>query len=201
MKIRSLDIALTSSCAALYCIGSLATAFIPTGVIIQLRPAVLIPAIFSVLFGPWIGSVGAALGTFIASIIRYGTPLLTIFSGTPANFACFYILGYLTWKLSRKMHWTISYLIANLVAFFTGFLIIAIGLYILALLMVNGVIAGFPWLTKWLNPIVMFMGTLVVGFLPEFSVSYFIGIPLIVAICKVLPQVPFAKLLRTTAEK
>jgi len=76
-------------------VGSLFTAYIPAGFIIQLRPAVVIPAVFAVLFRPWIGGLGTALGTFIASLIRYGTP---------ANFRCLFLIGHLTWKLSRRLH-------------------------------------------------------------------------------------------------
>jgi len=189
----SRGVALTATCAALYCIGSLLTAYIPTGFIIQLRPAVVIPAVFAVLFGSWVGGLGAAIGTFIASIVRYGTPLLTIFSGTPANFACFFLLGYITWRLSRRWHWTVGYLFGNLVGYLMGSVIIAMGLYALALLTLGGVIAGPAWLSKWLNPFVMFVGTLIVGFLLEFLTSYLVGLPIILAVLRALPQVPFAR--------
>ncbi len=193
MRATSKDVALTTICAALYCVGSLLTAYIPTGFIIQLRPAVVIPAVFAVLFGPWIGGLGAALGTFIASLIRYGTPLLTLFSGTPANFVCFFLIGRLTWKLSGRLHWTLSYLIGNLVGYLAGFVIIAVGLYVLALITMGGAMIGLPWLSKWLNPLVMLVGVLAVGFLPEFVVSYLAGVPIIASASKVLPQAPFAR--------
>lgn len=130
---KARHIALIAINAALYCVGSLATAYIPTGIFfIQFRPAIAIPAVFAVLFGPWVGGLGAALGTFIASIIRYGTPLLTIFSGTPANLAGFAVLGYLAQKLMRKTHWIMAVIIGTIAGMSIGSIIIGIGLHALA---------------------------------------------------------------------
>lgn len=104
----SLNVVLTAICAALYAVGSYATAYIPTPWLVQLRPAVVIPAVFAVLFGPLVGGLGAAIDTFIASIFTYGTAVLTIFSGTPGNFVCFYVMGKLckpfTWRNFMAQH-------------------------------------------------------------------------------------------------
>jgi len=40
------------------------------------------------------------------------------------------------------------------------------GLYVLALITMSGAMIGLPWLSKWLNPLVMLIGVLAVGFLP-----------------------------------
>ena len=117
---RSLYVTMTGICAALYALGSYATSYIesPWG-IGQFRPAVVIPAFFAIAFGPLVGGIGAALGTFLQSIARYGHPWLTLVSGTPANFLAFYMLGYL---LHEKFTWTrfvtvgvITLIIANFV--------------------------------------------------------------------------------------
>jgi energy-coupling factor transport system substrate-specific component len=92
VRINTKEISALAINAALYAIGSYATAYIPTPWIVQLRPAVVVPAVFAVLFGPLVGGLGAAIGTFIASIFTYGTAVLTVFSGTPANFVCFYLI-------------------------------------------------------------------------------------------------------------
>jgi Na+/proline symporter len=65
-KSRSLMVISTALCAALYAIGAYATAYIqsPWGMG-QFRPAVVIPAFFATIFGPWTGGVGAAIGTLI----------------------------------------------------------------------------------------------------------------------------------------
>lgn len=126
------DVAGIGICAALYMATILTTAYIPTGVVIQFRPALIVPAIFAVVMGPWVGGLGAALGTFIASIIRYGTPILTIFSGTPGNFLGFFILGYAFRALVKRYHWTISYTIACILGTLVGSSVVVIGLYFLA---------------------------------------------------------------------
>lgn len=101
---KSLYVTVTAICAALYAVGSYATSYIesPWG-IGQFRPAIVIPAFFAIVFGPWVGGIGAALGTFIQSIFRYGHPWLTLVSGTPANFIAFFLLGYV---LNKKFTWT-----------------------------------------------------------------------------------------------
>jgi len=102
-KPKSLTVTLTVVNAALYAIGAYVTSYIesPWG-IGQFRPAIVIPALFAILFGPWVGGVGAALGTLMASQLRYGQPILSLMSGTPANFLGFFILGKL---LENKFNW------------------------------------------------------------------------------------------------
>ena len=60
-------------CAALYAVGSFATAYIPSpwgfG---QFRPAVVIPAFFAAIFGPMPAGIGAAMGTLIADSVKHG---------------------------------------------------------------------------------------------------------------------------------
>jgi len=55
----ALIIVATAVSAALYAVGSLTTAYIPSpwgmG---QFRPAVVIPSFFAVVFGPWAGGLG-----------------------------------------------------------------------------------------------------------------------------------------------
>ena len=169
---RSRFISLTALNAALYAAFSLATAYIPTPFIIQFRPAVVIPAIFAALFGPLVGGLGAAIGTFTASILRYGTPLLTIFSGTPANFVGFYILGYLTEKYDQRGSWFKGFIIGGILGLLAGFTIIAIGLYFLA------TVVGLQSLVNWTNP--GFIATaLVFGIASELPFVLFLGPPVI----------------------
>lgn len=59
-------------------------------------PAVIIPAVFAVLFGPWVGGFGAAIGIFIRDMLFHGNPLLSLTAGVPPNFVVFFIIGYLT---------------------------------------------------------------------------------------------------------
>ncbi|MGD6934139.1 MAG: ECF transporter S component [Candidatus Bathyarchaeia archaeon] len=115
----TLIIVATALNAALYAVGSLTTAYIPSpwgmG---QFRPAVVIPSFFATVFGPWAGGLGAALGTLIADSIKHGGIYPgSLLSAVPGNFIGFFIMGYFlrkkfTW--SRFITWTnISLLIAN----------------------------------------------------------------------------------------
>ena len=126
IKITSKEVAAIAINAGLYAVGSYATAYIPTPWIVQLRPAVVIPAIFAVLFGPLVGGLGAAIGTFTASIVTYGTPVLTIFSGMPGNFACFYLLG----KFARPYNHR-NFAAGTLIGSLVGSVIIGFGLWFL----------------------------------------------------------------------
>ena len=143
MRLSTKEIAGIILCAALYFTAILLTAYIPTGFIIQFRPAIVVPAIFAVVMGSWVGGSGAALGTFTASIIRYGTPILTIFSGTPGNFLGFWTLGYVTKRLMRKYHWTLAYVVGAILYSSVSSAVIAVGLYFLA------TIVGLAIVAKW----------------------------------------------------
>jgi uncharacterized membrane protein len=125
-KMTAKEIAAIAINASLYATGSYLTAYIPTPWIVQLRPAVVIPAVFAVVFGPLVGGLGAAIGTFIASIITYGTPLLTIFSGIPANFACFYLLGRFSKPYNHR-----NFAAGTMIGFLVGSIIIGFGLWFL----------------------------------------------------------------------
>lgn len=94
--ITSISVAATAICAALYAVFSFATAYIesPWGMG-QFRPAVVIPAVFAVVFGPLPAGLGAAVGTLICDSIKHGClyiPSLT--AAVPGNFIGFYFLGY-----------------------------------------------------------------------------------------------------------
>ena len=121
---NSKTLALISVNAALYALSAYATSYIesPWG-IGQFRPAIVIPFYFAMAFGPMVGGIGAALGTFIASIFRYGQPWLTLVSGTPGNFIGFYLVGVVLYK---KFTWT-RFLIASLVGLLAGNITAAFG--------------------------------------------------------------------------
>lgn len=63
---------------------------------VRFWPAVVVPAVFSVLFGPLFGGVGAAIGIFISDMLSHGMPFLSLSVGVTSNFTAFYILGHMT---------------------------------------------------------------------------------------------------------
>ena len=98
----SLRLATTVVNAALYALTGLLWTVIPiTAFGVRFWPQVFVPAAFSVLFGPWTGGVGAAIGIFIADVF-YGhhDPLLSLLVGVPSNFVGFFVIGLLTHKSS-----------------------------------------------------------------------------------------------------
>jgi len=100
-KMPALTVALSATCAVLYAIGSYLTAYMhsPWGAG-QFRPAVVIPAVFATLFGPFIGGLGAAVGTLIADSVSHGQIYVrSLVSAVPGNFVGFYLFG---WLMKRK---------------------------------------------------------------------------------------------------
>ncbi|MGQ9538422.1 MAG: ECF transporter S component [Candidatus Bathycorpusculaceae bacterium] len=102
-KITALSVAMAGICAALYAlIGRLTDLGITFGGV-AFWPAAVIPAVFSVLFGPWVGGTGAAIGIFIRDMMFHGDALLSLSAGVTANFAGGFLIGYfartsLNWK-------------------------------------------------------------------------------------------------------
>jgi len=125
---KALSLALISINAALYAIAIAATSPIPTPWGIgNFRPGVVIPAFFSVVFGPFVGGIGAAIGCFLGdfalSFFGLTTPLLSLVAGVPGNFVGFYVLGWLYTK-RRSLS---SFILSNFVALFAGNLVAALG--------------------------------------------------------------------------
>ena len=108
---------MTAICAALYAAVGLLTSFGFTLGGVAFWPAAFIPAIFAVLFGPWIGAVGASMGIFIRDLLYHGNPLLSLVAGVTGNFAMFFIIGYVSRiDLDRKKR-VLSIIVASIVAF------------------------------------------------------------------------------------
>ena len=101
----SLLVVAAAICAALYAVGSYLTAYIPSPFGFgQFRPAVIVPALFGALFGPFPAAVGAAFGTLIADSTKHGYLYPGSFlAAVPGNFVGFFIFGYI---LKKKFTWT-----------------------------------------------------------------------------------------------
>ena len=105
MRTRTARLSLTSACAALYAGFGYLTylgIFTPVVGVVRFWPAVIIPALFSVIFGPLIGGLGAAIGIFISDLVIHGNALLSLTVGVPANFIGFYLIGVLS---RRNFNW------------------------------------------------------------------------------------------------
>ena len=94
MQIKTLDLVVIAICAALYATFGILTAglsFFGIGFL----PAVVIPAVFAYLFGPWVGGIGGAIGIFIRDMYVHHIPLLSLAAGVPPNFILFFLIGYI----------------------------------------------------------------------------------------------------------
>ncbi len=72
---------------------------------VRFWPQAVIPAVFAVVFGPWVGGLGAALGILLNDAIISGNILLSLLAGVTANFAGFWLLGYIA---RRRVSWVKS---------------------------------------------------------------------------------------------
>ena len=94
---KTQDIAVMGICAALYAIVGISTAnvnFFGIGFL----PAVVIPAVFAVLYGPWVGGISGAIGIFIRDMFVHGNAALSIVAGVPPNFILFFLIGYISYR-------------------------------------------------------------------------------------------------------
>ena len=110
-KLKTRDIAVIGICAALYAAVGVLTANI-SFFGIGFLPAVVIPAIFAVLYGPWVGGISGAIGIFIRDMIVHGNPALSIIAGVPANFILFFMIGYITFKRITQKQVIVGVIIA-----------------------------------------------------------------------------------------
>jgi uncharacterized membrane protein len=119
---KAFDAAIIAICAALYAVIGYLTSFGVTLGGVAFWPAAFVPAVFAVLFGPWIGGTGAAIGIFIRDLAYHGDPFLSLTAGVSANFVAFFIIGYVSrTKLDRKK--TVLSLIIGSVIILAGLLL------------------------------------------------------------------------------
>jgi hypothetical protein len=105
---KTIDIAMIGISAALYAIVGVLTnmgIINPFFGVVKFWPAVFIPGIFAVLFGPWVGGIGAAIGIFVSDMVQpgHGIALLSLTVGCTSNFVGFYLVGYIS-RQNIKWH-------------------------------------------------------------------------------------------------
>lgn len=106
---KPLDVAATAINAALYAVFGYIFFFIipittPGLGLVRFWPVVIIPAVFAVLFGPWVGGIGGAIGIFISDMLIHGNPILSLMAGVTSNFALFFLIGYIS---RRNFNWKV----------------------------------------------------------------------------------------------
>lgn len=105
---------------------------------VRFWPPVIIPAVFAVLFGPWVGGFGAAVGIFISDMFIHGNPVLSLMAGVTSNFVAFWLIGYIA---NKKIDWKIPMLGFGVISALLIWVSFAVLAYEYALLF-SGVIIG-----------------------------------------------------------
>lgn len=114
-KLRAMDVAIIGMCAALYAVVGRLTDFGVTFIGVAFWPAAVIPAIFAMLYGPWVGGTGAAIGIFARDLLFHGDPVLSLIAGIPPNFVMFFIIGYVSQKRIDTKKLAVASVIAAIV--------------------------------------------------------------------------------------
>jgi len=96
--LKTQEVAVIGICAAVYAVIGRLTDLGLTFVGVAFFPAVVIPAVFAVLFGPWVGGFGGAIGIFIRDMLFHGNAFLSLTVRVPANFVVFFIIGFVAGK-------------------------------------------------------------------------------------------------------
>jgi hypothetical protein len=78
--------------------------FTPVIGVVRFWPSVIVPGFFSVVYGPMVGGLGAAIGIFISDLAIHGNALLSLAVGVPANFLGFYLMGLLARRRTGRLH-------------------------------------------------------------------------------------------------
>lgn len=104
---KTIDVAMIGVSAALYAIVGVLTNMglvAPVVGVVKFWPAVIVPGIFAVLFGPWVGGISAAIGIFVSDMVQpgHGIPLLSLTVGCTSNFVGFFLIGLIS---RRNMKW------------------------------------------------------------------------------------------------
>jgi hypothetical protein len=60
--------------------------------------AVVVPAVFAALFGPFVGGVGAAIGIFLSDMVVHGNAFVSLVAGVTSNYVMFHLIGWISGK-------------------------------------------------------------------------------------------------------
>jgi len=98
---KSINVAMIGVGAALYALVGILTNMgltAPVVGVVKFWPAVIVPGVFAVLFGPWVGGTSAAIGIFVSDMVQpgHGIVLLSLTVGCTSNFAGFFFIGFVS---------------------------------------------------------------------------------------------------------
>jgi hypothetical protein len=183
--LKTLQIAAFALNAALYvAVGILFYSVLPVSFgPVRFWPQAIIPAVFAVVFGPWVGGLGAALGIFVNDLVLNNNPVLSLLAGVTSNLVCFWLIGYIAKKKARWMQSVVGY------GIFTA-LLIAVAYVYTDLVYVSIVVVSYIIflvfalaIRKWFNPqwqsyevgsvIGLLVGSAIIGLMVPVYFQYF----------------------------
>jgi uncharacterized membrane protein len=178
--LKALDVAAFALNAALYvALGVLLSTILPISFGgVRFWPQVIIPAVFAVVFGPWVGGLGAALGIFLSDVALGGNPLLSLMAGITSNFLGFWLLGYIAnrkfdLKKSTVIYGVVTAACALAAYVYTSLIYVGIilGCYIVYLAIV---LIRSKWLSYEIGSVVgLLVGSLIIGVMvPLYAVLF-----------------------------
>ena len=193
---KTMDIAMIGVSAALYAIVGVLTNMglvAPVVGVVKFWPAVIIPGVFAVLFGPWVGGIGAAIGIFVSDMVQpgHGIPLLSLTVGCTSNFAGFYLVGLFS-RMKMKWRDIASILIVGsaILAGMCGYLFLigqlnveVLAIFLAVILASDIIVVGFGlWKPEWksyglASVIGLLVGSAIIGF-GLWGYSQFLTLPL-----------------------
>ena len=180
---KTIDVAMIGVSAALYAIVGVLTNMgivSPVVGVVKFWPAVIVPGIFAVLFGPWVGGISAAIGIFVSDMVQpgHGIALLSLTVGSTSNFAGFYLIGLIS---RRNMKWReiLVLLAVGSVALtgLIGYLVLTniypldvLAMFLVVLFASDAIVVGFGlWKPEWktyglASVIGLLVGSAIIGF-------------------------------------
>jgi hypothetical protein len=178
--LKTLSIAAFALNAALYvALGILISSVFPiTFEGVRFWPQVIIPAVFAVVFGPWVGGLGAAVGIFISDVSLGGSPLLSLMAGITSNFLGFWLIGYIANKKFDLKKTTAIYGVLTIVCVLVAYIYtsllsvgVLIGCYMVYLVIVW---RGSKWLSYEIGSVIgLLVGSLIIGVMvPVYAVLF-----------------------------
>ena len=195
---KTIDVAMIGVGAALYAIVGVLTNMgivSPVVGVVKFWPAVIVPAIFAVLFGPWIGGTSAAIGIFVSDMVYpgHGIPLLSLTVGCTSNFAAFFLVGLISRRTIKWRNILLALIVGSVpLTGMIGYLFLINQLSLDVVVMFLGVlfaciaiVIGFGlWKPKWKNyglasVVGLLVGSGIIGF-GLWGYSQFLTLPLTV---------------------
>jgi uncharacterized membrane protein len=178
--LKTINIVAFALNAALYvAIGILVSSVFPiTFGGVRFWPQVIVPAVFAVIFGPWVGGLGAALGIFISDISLGGSPLLSLMAGITSNFLGFWLIGYIANKKIDLKKSTAIYgalTVASAVVAYVYTDLIYVGVIIASYLVYLAIVwSKSKWVSYEIGSVVgLLVGSLIIGVMvPVYAVLF-----------------------------